>query len=124
MTPHVHMTLPLLATVYPGGALAILSALFWLLFTGLAFITLLIAPLGIWIRHRQRWISKSLKVALWTSGLAICLLIIETAAVGWDAFFVLKSRELFFEQFPANFIRLAINLVSGTIAVIAWKRQR
>lgn len=102
----------LLATSYPGGALAVLSAILWLLLTFLAPFPLLIGCFGVCGRFvGLPFAIKSLKLAIWVAIIALLLLALESSLVGWDAFFLLEDKTYFFEQFPANFNRAAANLI-------------
>ena len=106
------MTPQLLATSYPGGALAVLSAILWLLLTVFAPFPLLIGCFGICGRFvGLSFAIKSLRAANWAAIIALLLRALESCLVGWDAFFQLEDKAYFSEQFPANFKRAAANLI-------------
>ena len=106
------MTPLILATSYPGGALAVLSAIIWLILTVLAPFPLLIGCFGLCGRFVGiSFAIKSLRLANWVAIIALLLLTLESCLVGWDAFFLLEDKGYFFEQFPANFKRAAVNLI-------------
>ncbi len=116
------MTSQFLATIYPGGALAVLSAILWLLLTVLAPITLLIGCVGLCGRFVGcSFAIKSLRLANWAAIIALLLLTLESCLVGWDAFFLLEDKAYFFEQFPANFKRAAANLIVLGISLLLYQ---
>jgi hypothetical protein len=121
------MTSRMMATIYPGGELAILSALLWLFFTVLASLSLLIGCAGVFAHFIGNSLAiKTLNLANWFAIAAMLILILETCSVGWDAFFLLVDRAYFLEQFPANFKRAGANLISFGLSLPLYftsKRQ-
>ena len=118
------MTNQLLATTYPGGGFAVISAILWLFFTGLAPFALLIGCLGIWRRFAGfTFPLKSLRLAIFTALLAFAFLVLETVSVGWDAFFIMEDKKYFYEQFPANFIRAAVDFAVLLPSWLAYRKM-
>lgn len=102
-----------LATAYPGGALAVLSAILWLLLTVLIPFALVILCFGYYFSVIDFSVSvKMLRLTKLASVSAIFFIAVETISVGWDAFFLLEDKKYFFEQFPANIFRVSVNLLT------------
>ena len=111
-----------LATVYPGGAVAVLSALCWLAFSVIAPSALIVSCVGIYTKViGLSAMTRILKLAVYGSLAAVFFIVIETVVVGWDAFVRLNDRKYFFEQFPTSWYRVAVNLVTWLLSCVTYR---
>ncbi|WP_395736539.1 hypothetical protein [Prosthecobacter sp.] len=118
------MTHSLLATTYPGGAGALISAILWLLLTAMAAVALVIGCFGFWRRFSGSSVPRSsLRLAVLTSLLALVFLVLEAGFVGWDAFFIIRDTSFFYEQFPSHFIRASLDLAALLPAWLAFRKM-
>jgi hypothetical protein len=112
MYPHI------LATVYPGGAIAVLSALLWLVLTVASILGFMIGCCLIcFCSMKPMTAVKTLRFGFWTSVLALVFLSLEQGSIAWDACFILDDRAYILDEAPTNLGRAALNAVSS---VVCW----
>lgn len=115
----------LLATTYPGGSVAILSALVWLGLTLASPFGLLIGLTSLlWRKPRAAVSLNSLRFATLGSALALALLTVEASSVAWDAVYHLSDTSPLRDETGAYIIRVSINLTTLLLSRLLTRKIR